>query len=115
MSRPALTVAALFVVALGARGHSRPRRAADRAAADGPGTSRTSTLRARTVSAPPATALEGLVHRRRRRAVCDIYYPTIDTTNVETLQYVVTDGATFTDLQTRDMTYAVRIPRRPRR
>ncbi len=38
----------------------------------------------------------------------DVYYPTIDNTNVETLQYVVTDGSTFTDLQTRDMTYAVR-------
>jgi glucoamylase len=37
----------------------------------------------------------------------DTYYPTIDTTNVETLQYVVTDGHTFTDLQTRDMTYTV--------
>jgi glucoamylase len=38
----------------------------------------------------------------------DVYYPTVDNTNVETLQYVVTDGSTFTDLQTRDMTYAVR-------
>ena len=37
----------------------------------------------------------------------DVYYPTIDNTNVETLQYVVTDGSTFTDLQTRDMTYEV--------
>src|SRR5713101_1500676 len=37
----------------------------------------------------------------------DVYYPTVDTTNVETLQYIVTDGATFTDLQTRDMTYSV--------
>ena len=35
----------------------------------------------------------------------DVYYPTADTTNVETLQYVVTDGSTFTDLQTRDTTY----------
>ncbi len=38
----------------------------------------------------------------------DVYSPTIDTTNVETLQYVVTDGQTFTDLQSRDMTYTVR-------
>ncbi len=38
----------------------------------------------------------------------DVYFPTIDNTNVETLQYVVTDGTTFTDLQTRDMTYTVR-------
>ena len=38
----------------------------------------------------------------------DVYAPTVDNTNVETLQYVVTDGSTFTDLQTRDMTYTVR-------
>src|SRR5919204_4569467 len=38
----------------------------------------------------------------------DVYSPTADNTNVETLQYVVTDGSTFTDLQTRDMTYTVR-------
>src|SRR5215467_4058206 len=37
----------------------------------------------------------------------DVYYPTVDNTNVETLQFAVTDGSTFTDLQTRDMTYEV--------
>jgi glucoamylase len=37
----------------------------------------------------------------------DVYEPTIDNTNVSTLQYVVTDGATFTDSQARDMTYTV--------
>jgi glucan 1,4-alpha-glucosidase len=37
----------------------------------------------------------------------DVYYPTNDTTNNETLQYIVSDGKTFTDLQTRDMTYTV--------
>src|SRR3954452_18031598 len=40
----------------------------------------------------------------------DVYYPTNDNTNNETLQYVVTDGTTFTDLQTRDMTYTVSQP-----
>src|ERR1700682_5112258 len=40
----------------------------------------------------------------------DLYYPTADNTNVETLQLVVTDGRTFTDLQTRDMTYTVKAP-----
>ena len=40
----------------------------------------------------------------------DVYFPTNDTTNNETLQYVVTDGSTFTDLQTRDMTYTVEAP-----
>ncbi len=38
----------------------------------------------------------------------DVYYPTIDNTNNETLQFIVTDGSTFTDLQTRDMTYTVK-------
>jgi glucoamylase len=37
----------------------------------------------------------------------DVYEPTIDNTDVSTLQYVVTDGATFTSLQARDMTYTV--------
>jgi len=37
----------------------------------------------------------------------DVYEPTIDNTDVSTLQYVVTDGTTFTDLQARDMTYTV--------
>jgi len=37
----------------------------------------------------------------------DVYEPTIDNTNVSTLQYIVTDGATFTALQTRDMSYTV--------
>jgi glucoamylase len=42
----------------------------------------------------------------------DVYSPTVDNTNVETMQYLVTDGRTFTDLQSRDMTYTVRSPDR---
>jgi glucoamylase len=38
----------------------------------------------------------------------DVYSPTVDNTNVETMQFVLTDGHTFTDLQTRDTTYTVR-------
>ena len=40
----------------------------------------------------------------------DTYFPTLDNTNVKTLQFVVTDGSTFTDLQTRDTTYTVVLP-----
>ena len=40
----------------------------------------------------------------------DVYYPTVDNTNVETLQYIVSDGSTFTDLQSRDMTYTAAPP-----
>ena len=37
----------------------------------------------------------------------DVYWPNVDATNVKTLQYLVTDGHTFTDLQTRDMSYTI--------
>jgi glucoamylase len=38
----------------------------------------------------------------------DVYSPTVDNTNVATMQFVVTDGHSFTDLQTRDTSYTVR-------
>ncbi|WP_223190874.1 hypothetical protein [Nonomuraea terrae] len=41
----------------------------------------------------------------------DVYEPTIDNTNVETMQFAVTDGRTFTELQARDTTYEVRTDR----
>ncbi|MFL6138664.1 MAG: glucodextranase DOMON-like domain-containing protein [Frankiaceae bacterium] len=37
----------------------------------------------------------------------DVYEPTVDTTNVKTLQYAVTDGRSWTELQSRDLRYAV--------
>lgn len=42
----------------------------------------------------------------------DVYYPTIESSNVKTVQYLVTDGKTFADLQQRDMTYTVSSPDR---
>ena len=39
----------------------------------------------------------------------DVYYPTADYTNVESLQYIVSYGSSFTDLQTRDTTYTVQV------
>jgi glucoamylase len=42
----------------------------------------------------------------------DVYYPTIESSNVKTVQYIVTDGKTFADLQQRDMTYTVSSPDR---
>ena len=42
----------------------------------------------------------------------DTFSPTIENSNVNTLQYVVTDGRSFTDTQQRDMTYTVSSPDR---
>jgi glucoamylase len=38
----------------------------------------------------------------------DVYEPTVDNTNVESMRFAVTDGRTFTELQGRDTTYRVR-------
>ena len=70
--------------------------------------SRISTSPGKTVSARRATPPRRSGTRSRTGVLSDVYYPTVDNTNVETLQYIVTDGSTFTDLQTRDMTYTVR-------
>ena len=40
----------------------------------------------------------------------DVYSPTIENSNDATLQYIVTDGRSFTALQQRDMTYTVSSP-----
>jgi glucoamylase len=42
----------------------------------------------------------------------DTFSPTIQNSNVNTLQYLVTDGRSFTDMQQRDMTYTVSAPDR---
>jgi glucoamylase len=42
----------------------------------------------------------------------DTFSPTIQNSNVNTLQYIVTDGRSFTDMQQRDMTYTVSSPDR---
>ena len=55
----------------------------------------------------PEHQLQGLVHGRGRRAFRRLLSPRSTTPTLSTLQYVVTDGSTFTDLQTRDMTYTV--------
>src|ERR1700756_1928492 len=42
----------------------------------------------------------------------DTFSPTIENSNVNTLQYIVTDGRSFSDMQQRDMTYTVSSPDR---
>ena len=61
-------------------------------AAHGARRSRTSTWPARTAWAPRATPTSKVWFTVADGVLSDVYYPTIDNTNVETLQYVVTDG-----------------------
>ncbi|HEY1716220.1 MAG TPA: glycoside hydrolase family 15 protein, partial [Solirubrobacteraceae bacterium] len=42
----------------------------------------------------------------------DVFSPNIEATNVNTVQYIVSDGHSFADLQQRDMTYSLASPDR---
>jgi glucoamylase len=39
----------------------------------------------------------------------DVYGATVDITNLQSLQYIVTDGSSWTDLQASDMTYTAAV------
>ena len=83
-----------------------PRAAAQQAAApDGPGALSHFDLARKDCLGTARNRTSKVWYTVADGVLSDVYYPTIDNTNVETLQYVVTDGATFTDLQTRDTTF----------
>src|ERR1700750_2029365 len=79
---------------------------ADAAATDGPGALSHFDLARKDCMGTSRTTASKVWFTVANGVLSDVYYPTIDNTNVETLQYIVTDGSTFTDLQTRDMTYS---------
>jgi glucoamylase len=76
-------------------------------ATDGPGTLSHFDLARKDCLGTAANTASKVWYTVAGGVLSDVYYPTIDNTNVQTLQFVVTDGSTFTDLATRDMTYTV--------
>ena len=80
---------------------------ASTAATDGPGTTSHFDLARKDCLGTARNTTSKVWYTVAGGVLSDVYAPTIDTTNVETMQYVVTDGKTFTDLQTRDTTYTV--------
>src|SRR3954466_15876471 len=105
-----IAVARLLVAALAAA--AAPAQAAPPAgtAADGPGDVSHFDLARKDCVGTARNRRSKVWYTVADGVLSDVYFPTNDNTNVETLQYVVTDGATFTDLQTRDMTYTVKAP-----
>jgi len=83
---------------------------ASRAASDGPGSLSHFDLARKDCLGTARNTTSKVWFTVANGVLSDVYYPTADNTNVETLQLVVTDGRTFTDLQTRDMTYTVQAP-----
>src|SRR3984957_19195328 len=110
--RPAVlaTAAAALILVCGAR-QLQPAAAAPvssgAAAADGPGAASYFDLARKDCLGTAENTTSKVWYTVADGVLSDVYEPTVDNTDVETLQYVVTDGSTFTDLQTRDMTYTV--------
>jgi glucoamylase len=111
LARPAtLAAAAAFILAAGAlqwQPASAAPAAPGAAAADGPGAASYFDLARKDCLGTAANTGSKVWYTVADGVLSDVYEPTVDNTNVETLQYVVTDGSSFTDLQTRDMTYTV--------
>jgi glucoamylase len=110
--RPAVlaTAAAALILVCGAL-QFQPASAAPApsgtAASDGPGAASYFDLARKDCLGTAGNTTSKVWYTVADGVLSDVYEPTIDNTNVETLQYAVTDGSTFTDLQTRDMTYTV--------
>ncbi len=106
MSRP-LAIAVLLVAALALAATPAQGTPPAAAAADGPGALSHFDLARKDCVGTARNRRSKVWFTVADGVLSDVYFPTNDNTNNETLQYVVTDGKTFTDLQTRDMTYTV--------
>jgi glucoamylase len=104
-----LPVLALIVVptAYGAA-TGAPAKAADSAAPDGPGATSYLDLGRKDCLGTARNTSSRVWYTVADGVLSDVYYPTTDNTDNKTVQYIVTDGRTFTDLQQRDMSYTVR-------
>jgi len=102
-----LGIALLMVVLVLAAVPATTHASAGEVASDGPGALSHFDLARKDCLGTAHTTTSKVWFTVANGVLSDVYYPTIDNTNVETLQYVVTDGSSFTDLQTRDLTYTV--------
>ena len=108
LRRLLVRVASAALVAAGLLGAGAADARLDASAPDGPGALSHFDLARKDCLGTARNTTSKVWYTVANGVLSDVYYPTADDTNVETLRYVVTDGATFTDLQTRDMTYKVR-------
>jgi len=104
------SLAIVLAMALLPAGLSPIRGWAAQAASDGPGSLAHFDLARKDCLGTARNTTSKIWFTVANGVLSDVYYPTADNTNVETLQFIVTDGLTFTDLQARDMTYTVTAP-----
>ncbi len=101
-----LVVACAFVAIVGPAGAAAPR-SAPVVAPDAPGSESYFDLARKDCVGTARNTSSKVWFTVADGVLSDTYWPTVDATNVHTLEYIVTDGHSFTDLQERDMTYEV--------
>ena len=99
----ALTLALAFPLSIAPRVAS-----AQTAAPDGPGDLSRYDLARKDCVGTAANRRSKVWYTVADGVLSDVYSPTIDNTNLQSLRFIVTDGRTFTDLQGRDTRYTVR-------
>ncbi len=102
------TAVLALLAAGGGAASAAPASASASASGDGPGSASTYDLARKDCVGTARDTGSKVWYTVADGVLSDVYEPTIDNTDVRTLQYVVTDGRSFTDSQTRDMTYTVR-------
>src|ERR1700712_5691456 len=99
----AIAILALASLGIGSAGASAAPTAAIAAASDGPGSTSHQDQSRKDCVGTARNTTSKIWFTIANGVLSDVYAPTVDATNVETMQYIVTDGSTFTDLQSRDM------------
>jgi glucoamylase len=118
MRRAQVRWLAVIVVALGALGYAATSVASSSDRGDslrapgGPGGQSYLDLARKDCFATAANTTSKVWFTVADGVLSDTFSPSIQNSNVNTLQYIVTDGKTFTDMQQRDMSYTVTSPDR---
>lgn len=108
MSRRIIVALAVSALALGTGYASAPAQATSSATAPGaPGTASYQAQSRKDCIGTSRNRTSKIWYTVANGALSDVFAPTVDATNVKTMQYIVSDGTSFADLQTRDMTYTV--------
>jgi glucoamylase len=109
-ARRSLSTAAAIAVALAATGTAvdRPALAAD--APGAPGIASAWTTGAKQGLGTSTTTASTVWYTIGQGITDEVYYPTADTPDVQDLQYMVTDGSTFTDLERDATAHQVSMP-----
>ncbi len=108
MSRRFAVLLVTSAMALGTGYASSPARAqAGTAAPNGPGATSYQAQSRKDCIGTARNRTSKIWYTVANGVLSDVFAPTVDATNVATMQYIVSDGSSFSDLQTRDMTYTV--------